>query len=110
MTAHCHKMIRQVAQAAAGELYEVLMGNNQLFEEWKRQNPGLTAKQLENRFIAKHWPRCLEMARATLTLALKKGLDPGMEEAIMEALVLDSILLRGRGQETRVIGQIGTKR
>lgn len=110
MTAHCHKMIRQVAQAAAGELYETVMGNNLVFEEWKRKNPGLTPKQLENRFIAKYWGSCIDFARATLTTMLTKGLDSATEEAIMEALVLDATLLRGRVQETKVIGTLGTSR
>ena len=98
MTAHCHKMIRSVAQACAGELYEVLMGDDVMYASWKKANPGLTVKQLETRFVAKHWGRCVPAARATLALMLRNGVDTATGEAIMEALTLDSTLMRGRAR------------
>jgi hypothetical protein len=96
MPAHCHKLVAKVAQEAAGELYERLMGENLFFEEWKRQNPGLSPKALESRFISKNWGRCIGIARATLALLLRSPLDSKAKEDIMEALVLDSTLKRGR--------------
>lgn len=110
MTGHCHVEVKKVAQAAAGELYELLMNDNQLFAEWKRQNPGLTARGLEVRFIAKNWGRCLQFARATLTQMLTKDLDTNTKDHIMEVLTLDATLMRGRGQEARMLGQSGAKR
>jgi hypothetical protein len=89
-------MLRDVAQAAAGELYEVLMGDNLVRAEWQKQNPGLTEKQLTSRFVAKNWGKCLEFARATLALTLRQPIDTKTKDAIMEALRLDNQLLRGR--------------
>jgi hypothetical protein len=98
-------MVKKVAQAAAGELYETLMTDNRMFEAWKQSNPGLTPKQLETRFIAKNWQHCLEFARATLVALLKTELDSARAETIMEALVLDASLRRGRQAGLRQIGQ-----
>ena len=98
MPAHCHKMIRSVAQAAAGELYETLMTDNLLYETWRKANPGLTPKQLESRFISRNWGRCIPFARATLATMLAKGVDTATGEAIMEALTLDASLMRGRAR------------
>lgn len=97
MTAHCHKVIRKVAQALAGELYEVLMGDNFVRAEWKKQNPECTEKQLCTKFVARNWGRCIETARATLALQLR---DPNIpekqKEEIVEVLALDNTLRRGR--------------
>ena len=89
----CHIRIAEVAKAAAGELYESMMGNNQAFELWKKQNPGATAKQLERRFIQKNWPRCIDFARTTLTLLLTKDdVAETVKEEIMDVLEKDQIL------------------
>ncbi len=110
MAGHCHKLIRSTAQAAAGELYETLMGDNAFFTEWQRQNPGLSRKTLETRFIAKNWPRCIDLARATLTLLLKRpDIDSSIKDDIMEALVLDSTLVRGRVEKQQIIGRSESK-
>lgn len=95
MPAHCHKLVKKIAQEAAGELYETLMSDNLLFTEWKRQHPGLGSKQLELRFVAKNWGRCLDFARATLGQMLNSELDLASKDAIMEALVLDASLQPG---------------
>jgi len=77
----------KVAQAAAGELYENVMSNNAYYEAWKKQNPGLNAKQLESRFIAKNWQKCIEIARATLVEMLKRpDIGEDMKDGIMEIL------------------------
>ena len=103
MTAHCHKMLRKVAQELAGQLYEMLMSDNVLFEEWKKGNPGLSMKALEVRFIAKFWGKCLGEARATLALLLRdQTLPDQVKEDIMEALVLDASLTRGRQGQVRM--------
>jgi len=83
----CHVGIRKIAQEAAGELYESMMGNNEYYEAWKKQNPGLNAKQLESRFIAKNWVRCIDFARATLVEMLSRpDISEDMKEGIMEIL------------------------
>lgn len=107
MSAHCHKLVAKVAQEAAGELYEKLMGDDEIYAEWKRQNPNLTPKQLESRFIAKNWGRCIDFARATLATMLRSPtVDEKLKEDIMEALVLDATLIRGRQQPAKVIGRV----
>ncbi len=93
---HCHKMVAKVAQEAAGELYERLMGDDQFYSEWKRQNPEASAKTLERRFIAKNWGKCIPFARATLALMLRSGIDEGLKSEIVEALCLDATLMHGR--------------
>ena len=92
---HCHKLIAQVAKAMAGELYEGVMGDNELWATWQRNNPGLSGPALEMHFIAKNWGRCVPRARATLAGLLSTGLDDESKETIMEALLLDNTLRRG---------------
>lgn len=105
MPGHCHKLIRSTAQAAAGELYETLMGDNVFFSTWQKQNPDLSRKGLETRFVAKNWPRCIPFARATLTqLLLRPDIDSSLKEDIMSALVLDSSLVRGRVERHQIVG------
>lgn len=105
--AHCHKALRSVAQALAGELYENLMSNTKIYDHWKSQNPECTPKQLETRFVARNWGKCLEAARAVMTAQL---LDPNVPELqkdeIIEILRLDSTLMRGR--ERKMVEVIGT--
>lgn len=94
--AHCHKMVAEVAKAAAHELYDTLMGDNVLYTEWKRQNPGATDKILLAKFVARNWGKCIPFARATLARMLTTAIDDGQKTAIHEALVLDNMLVRGR--------------
>lgn len=97
MVAHCHVQIREVAKAAAGELYEKLMGDNRLFLAWQKQNPDCSPKELERRFIEKNWPKCIQFARASLAALLRQ---PDVPEAtkleIMDVLTKDQSLVRGR--------------
>lgn len=93
----CHVRVRDVAKAAAGELYERLMGDDKCYDAWKKQNPGATAKQLEKRFIEKKWPLCVEFARASLaTLLGRPDVAAEVKEEIMDVLEKDQ-MLRGKG-------------
>jgi hypothetical protein len=97
MIAHCHIQIREIAKAAAGELYERLMGEQHYYDAWKKQNPDCTAKQLEDRFIEKNWPKCIPYARATLALLLRRPDVPdSLKLQIMDVLEKDQSLIRGR--------------
>ena len=58
MVAHCRIEIRQVAKATAGHLYERVMGDHRVYEEWCRQNPDADPRELERRFIEKNWTKC----------------------------------------------------
>lgn len=95
---HAHKAVAKVAAEAAAQLYELLMGNNEIRAAWKVQNPGLGERALLARFVAKNQGRCLEFARATLAASLRGPADDATKDAILEALCLDATLLRGRGQ------------
>ena len=93
----CHKLIRKVAQDAAGQLYEQLMKDNLIFGEWKRQHPGLSPLALERRFIAKSWGECIPFARGTLAVMLgRPDISEEMKIEIYEALQLDNSLVVGR--------------
>lgn len=105
MKAACHKEIRSVAQAAAGELYDSLMSaSNELFLEWQRQNPGLSSKALESRFIAKNWSKCIDFARGTLAHMLTRpDISEDSKEHILEVLILDNSVPVGRTPPSRAV-------
>jgi hypothetical protein len=93
----CHVKVMEVAKAAAGELYESMMGNDAFFKAWKKQNPGANPKQLERRFIEKNWGSCLEFARATLTVMLTRhDVAEELKEEIMVILEQDQTLRNRR--------------
>jgi hypothetical protein len=86
----CHVKVAEVAKAAAGRLYEALMGDNEYYEIWKKQNPGASPKELEKRFINRNWQNCIEFARATMTLMLTRDdVDESLKEEIMIILEQD---------------------
>jgi hypothetical protein len=103
--AHCHKLLASVAVNCAAELYENLMSDNVLYKAWKDQNPGLTSNQLARKFISKNWGQCLGIARATLARLLESPtISVEYKETIMEALVLDASLMKGRVDPAQIIG------
>ena len=106
-SAHCHKVIRKVAMEAAGELYERLMGDDQFYDAWRNQNPGLSPKQLETRFIAKNWGKCIDFARASLACMLSRpDVADSLKEDIVEVLTLDATLIRGRQHPAQILGTV----
>ena len=98
----CHAKVMEVAKAAAGELYESMMGNDAFYGAWKRQNPNCkNGKELEKAFIEKNWGQCIEFARATLTVMLTKPeIDEAMKEEIMVILEQDYTLRHRRVTST----------
>lgn len=94
--AHCHRLVAFEAMALAHVLFDRLMRDDRLYAAWKAQNEGATLPQLEELFVARTWPSCIEVARATLAAMLATPLDPEAKELIYEALVLDKGLVRGR--------------
>src|ERR1700733_6082412 len=95
---HCHKMIAEVAQAMAHECYDALMQRNDWYDLWKRQHPGLSGKALESRWVKEKGGTFVPGARATLAGMLQTGIDSMLKEQIMEALLLDNTLIRGKPQ------------
>lgn len=106
-SAHCHKQIRTVAKEACALHYEMLMSSsNVVYQMWKKQHPGLNAKKLQQAFVNKHWSKCIELARSTLGALLTQPIDERTKEEIMQVLVLDSTLIRGRQTPAIVVGEI----
>jgi|SRR6516162_7288347 hypothetical protein len=98
----CHVRVRDVARAAAAQLYEAVMQNNEACKVWREQNPGATAKQLEDRFVEKNWPKCIDFARQTLTLLLTRDdVAESTKDEIMDVLEKDQSL-RGKVAATQL--------
>lgn len=96
---HVHFYVAETAKSAALEHYEILMGAmNELYAEWKRQHPGMSAKALQAAYVKRHWGKYVELARATLARILATSSDERLKETIYEALLLDNTLIRGRGK------------
>jgi len=93
---HCHVQVAAVAKEATSELYETLMGDNLMYETWRKQHPGTSDKRLRQLFVDRNWPRCIPFARATLARLLTTPIDEKVKESIMEVLVKDASLVRGR--------------
>ena len=96
---HVHKMVADTARAMCHEVYDALMQRNEWCDLWKRQNPGLPPKALEEVFIERNWGKCVPGARATLTGMLSGPYDQALKESIYDALILDRTLIRGRGTQ-----------
>ena len=94
---HVHKLIAETAQAMCHEVYDALMQKDEWYSMWKRSHPNLRGAALEAAFVKRNWSKYVDPARATLAGMLGTGLDTGQKESIMEALLLDNTLLRGRG-------------
>lgn len=102
---HAHNMVASVAVNAAYELYETLMGDNVMYDAWKRKHPGKSAKALALLFVRDNVERCIPIARATLAgLLTSPTLSEEHKESIVEALALDATLMKGRAQPAQIIG------
>jgi hypothetical protein len=102
---HTHHQIAETAQAMAHELYDTVMENNQVREQWIKQNPECNAKELERRFVAKNWHKVVPAARATLAAMLSGPYDDAFKQKIHEVLVLDASLRHGKGQRRVPVNQ-----
>jgi len=82
----------------AGELYERLMGDDRFYRAWKRENPGLNSKQLEELFIEKNWKNCIGSARrALVAMLIDPSISEHVKEEVVDVLLKDKSLIRGRG-------------
>lgn len=104
--AHCHWQVKDVAIELAKEVYEVAMSNNQFRADFKelygRDGSALEA-ELIAKFVEINWPALVPQARSTLAAMLRGPYDDAMKEKIMEALSLDSQLIRGRANPSHVL-------
>lgn len=97
MPAHCHKQIREIAKALAGEVYERMMGDNQFWEIWKKQNPDVSRNELARRFIERNWPKMIPEARKALAMTLNSPILSEVQKLeIVDILEKDQSLVRGR--------------
>lgn len=102
---HAHNLVASVAVNAAYELYEVMMVDNVYYEAWKRKHPGKSPKALAQLFVEANAERCVPIARATLAgLLTSPTISESYKESIVEALALDSSLMKGRREGAEIIG------
>lgn len=104
---HCHVYVRKVAQELAGATYNQLMSDNLIYTQWKKSHPDLTdnPKKLEAAFIEKNWGLHVHAARTTLALLLRSPtLTEEAKEKIMDVLIKDASLMRGRRNPATVAG------
>lgn len=92
----CHELIRATAIEMAGELYDIMMKNNQQYGEWKRMHPEMNATQLEIRFIELKWPELIEDARSTLASMLSMPTAQPLKDKIFDVLIKDAPLKAAR--------------
>lgn len=104
---HAHQLVAQVARECANELYEAMMHDNAIRAAWVRRcGDGCSEPARRARFEAEYWPRCIGIARATLArLCANPTIAPERKEEIMEALVLDGTLMRGRREPQEVLSE-----
>jgi len=94
---HCHPIIRATAIEMAGELYDLMMKNNQQWNEWKRMHPELhSLAEYEIRFLELKWPELIEDARTTLARMLGGNIPEELKIQIHDALVKDNGLRMAR--------------
>jgi len=101
--AHCHKLIGETALAMTLALYEELMRRDDWRKKWKEDHPGLGEKGLANAFVKKNVGKMVEGARATLAKMLALPGEEWEKEQILEALILDKTLQKGRLSKQQII-------
>lgn len=102
---HVHVQVKEVAVGLAHALFDELMSRNQIFHQFKEQHPGMTTKQMEEKFVLHLWPQLIDQARATMAGMLKSSAySDEMKEDIMDSLVKDATLIRGRRNPATVLG------
>lgn len=103
--AHAHYQVVEVAKGLAGALYErVMQSDNSDYSDWKELNPDCNAKELELRFITLFYPKLLGEARATMAKMLATPISETLKDQIVEALILDKSLMRGRAAMPTLLG------
>ena len=86
----------ETAREIAHAKYAEIMRDDAWFGFWKKLNPGLDGKRLEERFVDLSVPGLLGAARAALAGLLRTSGNEELKETIYEAMVLDNTLIRGR--------------
>lgn len=97
MPSYCHELIAKTAREMAGALWEEQAKQDFWYHQYQRAFPGLSASQLQTKFIAAKWPLLIQVARATLTDMLTTNISETLKDQIADALIKDRSLLRGKG-------------
>ena len=106
---HCHKLIWSTACEMAGELYDDVMKDNEVFESWHRVCPELTPLLAEIKFIELLAPKLIPRARATLAALLgTNNIAESQKQIVYDALIADATLMRGRGVEHHSVGPVAS--
>lgn len=100
---HVHRLIAVTAIEMAHELYASIMTDNAWYTHWKNQHPGASPRALERLFVKRNVEGLVPQARATLAAMLGTNIDERQKEEIMECLVLDNTLRRGRDKNTVIL-------
>lgn len=95
-SSHAHYLILETAEAMGHELYDTMMRDDWWYDYWKKQNPGLEGKELEERFVKRNLSKLLPQARAAVTRYMVECQDESLKQTMYEALLLDNTLIRGR--------------
>jgi len=86
-----HAMVVKVAIGMAQESFEELMKYDRAYAEYKlrKENLGLTDKQLRKAYVERMAPFFLQSARTTLAGMLTGNLSPELKDQISDALIKD---------------------
>lgn len=104
---HCHFAVKKVAEGMAHVLFDEMMSRNEIWSKFKEQHEGLTTAQMEAKFVAHLWPQMIDQARATLAGMLRSpGVSEEQKEEIMDILVKDQTLVRGRKNPAQLMGTV----
>mgnify|MGYP001556543085 CR=1 FL=1 len=99
-TLHAHKLVVETARKMAEAIYEELAKDN----NWPKVKPelraGLGHKIAREKFIQRNLAKFLGEARSTLTEMLNGHYPESLKEEILDALIKDASLMRGRGSAT----------
>ena len=98
---HAHELIKETADKLCEELYDRVMHDNAVREQWKKTWPLENEEGLRKKFKKRYLPQMIEPARATLSGMLSLSLPDSLKESIYEALLLDATLVLGRPDHTR---------
>ena len=94
-----HKLVLEVAQKMAGELYdEVMTGDNELYKGWKELTDSgkLSPEKAQRMFVALIAPKLLEPARAILASLLADRTKEHLHATIYDSMLLDNAIRASR--------------
>jgi len=96
-TLYAHEQVVEVALGIAHEIYaEIMARDNELYGDWKKQCPDLTAEKCEELFCQLLCPRLLDDARTIMAHMLSDPMLENLHKSLYDALLKDNVLKAGR--------------